>query len=156
MDCPERFWAKVDKTDGCWDFTDLSNGYGRMRIGGKKGKHYLAHRLSYIIHHPLTIDLMEHPDICVCHRCDNPKCVNPAHLFLGSQQDNHRDMVSKGRIADKRGEKHHLVKLTEQQVREIRTRYAEGGITQKELSYEYGVRSEHINKLIHRKCWSHI
>jgi len=134
----------------------LCNGYGRMRMGGRKGKHYLAHRLSYIIHHPLTIDLMEHPDICVCHRCDNPKCVNPAHLFLGSQQDNHRDMVSKGRIADKRGEKHHLVKLTEDDVREIRTRYANGGITQQQLALEYGMNNSTLNRIILRKRWKHI
>lgn len=157
MNDAERFWAKVDKSGECWEWTGgLSNGYGRIRLGGRTGKQILTHRLSYIWKHPLTIDLLEHPDICVCHRCDNPKCVNPSHLFLGSQHDNHNDMVLKGRIADKRGEKHHLAKLTEHDVREIRTRYANGGITQNKLALEYGVNNSTLNRIILRGRWSHI
>ena len=158
MECAERFWTKVDKTDGCWDFTDLCNGYGRMRMGGRKGKHYLAHRLSYIIHHPLTIDLMEHPDICVCHRCDNPKCVNPAHLFLGTHTDNMRDKETKGRAnhSIEKGEKHPRAKITEDDVREIRNKYANGGITHRQLALEYGVDRSSISSIISRKNWSYI
>ena len=96
MNDAERFWAKVDKSGECWEWTGcLVNGYGRFKLNDKMVK---SHRLSYILHHPLTINLWEHPDICVCHRCDNRKCVNPAHLFLGSNADNMNDMIKKGKV----------------------------------------------------------
>jgi hypothetical protein len=155
MNDVERFWAKVDKTGECWEWGRSLNdrGYGQF---GWNGKIIKAHRLSYALNHPLTIDLLEHPDICVCHKCDNPKCVNPSHLFLGSIGDNNKDRETKGRNADRKGEKHHLVKLTENEVREIRTRYAEGGITQEDLGIKYGVSIGAISYIIIRKNWKHI
>ena len=152
----ERFWAKVNKTDGCWEWTAkviANTGYGRIKINRKM---VLSHRYSYIIHHPLTIDLWEHREICVCHKCDNRKCVNPAHLFLGSYGDNLRDCIAKGRNPDRKGEKHPMVKLTENDVREIRTRYAEGGITHEDLGIKYGVKRETIGYIIRRLNWKHI
>ena len=157
MDDAERFWAKVEKTEGCWNWTAGLNmfGYGQFGLGNKMVR---AHRLSYVLHHPLTIELLEHREICVCHRCDNPKCVNPAHLFLGSQGDNMKDMYAKGRGGMKKakGEKQHLSKLTETQVREIRKKYANGGITQPQLALEYGVSQHSVWGIILRKSWSHI
>ena len=156
MNDVERFWTKVNKTDGCWEWTAKvieNTGYGRIKINRKM---VLSHRYSYILHHPLTIDLWENREICVCHKCDNRKCVNPAHLFLGSRGDNLRDCVAKGRNADRKGEKHPMVKLTENDVREIRTRYAEGGITQEDLGIKYGVKRETISYIILRKNWKHI
>jgi hypothetical protein len=150
----ERFWSRVNKTDGCWEWTGcIVNRYGQFYLNGKGVK---AHRYSYIIHHPITIDLWEHREICVCHRCDNPKCVNPAHLFLGSNADNMKDKMAKGRGKQPKGEKQALSKLTETQVREIRNKYANGGITQQQLALEYGVNKSNINKLIRRKRWFHI
>ena len=113
----ERFWAKVDKKgpEECWEWTGakLRDGYGRIREGGQYGRPVLAHRASW--------ELAKDPipkGMCVLHRCDNPACVNPAHLFLGTISDNAQDMVNKGRST--RGERVITSKLTEQGVHEIR------------------------------------
>jgi hypothetical protein len=157
MDDAERFWAKVDKSGECWEWTAglRGNGYGQFWMNGTN---VMSHRFSYVLHHPLTIDLLEHREICVCHRCDNPKCVNPAHLFLGSQGDNMRDRETKGRANRtlEKGEKHPSSKLTEDDVREIRIKYANGGVSQRQLALEYGITKTNIGTIILRKSWSHI
>jgi len=156
MDDAERFWSKVNKSGDCWEWTASFNttGRGQFRLNGMM---VLAHRLSYMMNHPITIDLMEgHREILVCHRCDNPKCVNPSHLFLGSYADNNRDKEAKGRGNPPKGEKHGHSKLTEDDVREIRTRYANGGVLQRQLALEYGVWQRTIGRIINRETWSHI
>ena len=152
----ERFWSKVNKKEnGCWEWTAgcVNGSYGHYRYEGKK---ILAHRYSFMMHHPLTIDLREHPKILVCHTCDNPKCVNPAHLWLGTNADNVRDRDAKGRNNQAKGEKNGMTKLTEQEVREIREKYAKGNIFQKELADEYGVRQSTIGFIITHKSWKHL
>ena len=153
MDEAERFWSKVNKTDGCWEWTGSLDrgGYGTFRDGTL----VRAHRYSYVLHHPLTIDLWEHPKMCVCHRCDNRKCVNPSHLFLGSYADNNKDMMTKGRGNKAKGEKQNA-KLTEAQVREIRIKYANGGIIHQQLALEYEVSKSVIGCIIRRENWSHL
>ena len=151
----ERFWSKVKKTDGCWEWTAycIKGGYGHYRY---EGKSILAHRFSYMIHHPLTIDLREHPKLQVCHKCDNPKCVNPAHLWLGTHTDNMRDMETKGRGNQAKGEKQGLAKLTEQQIREIREKYQKGNTSQYKLADEYGVHQATIYRIITHTTWKHL
>lgn len=111
----ERFWAKVDKTNDCWIWTGSRDqrGYGRIKNGGNK----LASRISWEMHFsPIP------PGMFVCHHCDNPPCVRPNHLFLGTQQDNMQDMRAKHRGGDSalHGASHHQAKLTEQEVLLIR------------------------------------
>lgn len=108
----ERFFLKVKKTDTCWIWTAglFKKGYGAFNI--RKGKTTSAHRWSYEFHNgPIA------KDMCVCHTCDNRTCVNPAHLFLGTHQDNVRDRHQKGRSAEK---------LTDAMVLEIRRLHIPG------------------------------
>jgi hypothetical protein len=136
----DTFWPRVDKGEGCWLWTGgvEGGGYGSIK---KKG-HHLAHRFSWELHYG------EIPDgLYVCHKCDNPPCVRPDHLFLGTHQDNMRDMAEKGRRRSGRGN----TKLTKQQVAAIRSRYSPGAVTYEQLGAEYGVSSGAINHIIHNR-----
>jgi hypothetical protein len=95
----DRLWAKVDKTGDCWIWTGAcdSKGYGRIGAGGRGGRLVRPHRVVYEAEHGAIPEGMY-----VCHHCDNPPCVRPEHLFLGTNQDNQLDAVAKGRIAVKR------------------------------------------------------
>ena len=148
----ERFWAKVAKgsSDDCWEWTAaLIKGYGEISRGGRKNGMMMAHRLSWILHNgPIPTGSI------VCHRCDNPSCVNPHHLFLGTQTDNMQDAARKGRMA--RGERHHNAKLSKSQVLEIREQYASGNTSTIILAAKYGVSQALVAKIVRRKRWKHI
>src|ERR1019366_3384667 len=117
----DRFWLNVAKSkDGCWLWTASvdSGGYGVFDTGRR------SHRYSWELHHgpiPPSDGLIV---TCVCHHCDNPRCVRPDHLFLGTQGDNMRDMAEKGRGARHAGESNPRAKLTAAIVRSIRARVA--------------------------------
>ena len=155
----ERFWAKVDRkaTDECWEWRGSHNksGYGKF---WSESKLRSAHRVVW----ELTQGLI--PDgLCVCHKCDNPSCVNPIHLFLGTQADNNRDRDRKGRTAHgkehglyARGKNNPCAKLEPSQVRAIRLVYAAGGATQADLAQEYGVSCSQIWRIVNRKRWCHL
>lgn len=144
----DYFWRKVKRGDGCWLWEGPPHnrrGYCAIQY---RGKFYLAHRVSWMIHYG---DIPG--DMLVCHHCDNPRCVNPEHLFLGTPNDNVSDMISKGRQAA--GQSHPLSRLTEADVRTIRERYA-AGTSQSELAREYGCRQTNISNIVRRKTWKHV
>lgn len=137
----ERLFSKIDQdpNNGCWNWTGTtqSNGYGNVS-GGK------AHRYSYALfvgHIPPKTD--------VCHRCDNRRCVNPSHLFLGSRRENMRDCVAKGRIAT--GERHGNCKLSSAQVAQIRAEYRGRG-DGKLLAQKFGVGRAAISSIVRGKA----
>lgn len=142
-----RFWSKVDKSGECWNWTGSLTTFGHGRVQ-RNGKHSRASRVAYeITHGPIPVGLH------VCHTCDNPRCVNPAHLFLGTQADNMADMARKGR--NQRGADHHQAILTESDVRSIRTRHA-AGEKQNALAREYGLSKAAINLIVLRRNWRHV
>ncbi len=155
----ERFYARVspEPNTGCWlwDGDGYGSGYGRIwvsdsdDIGGSRQTG--AHRISWLIHRG------DIPDgLFVCHRCDVRPCVNPDHLFLGTQSDNVRDMHAKLRHprTGAKGERHWSAKLSTTVVAEIRVRYALGDISQLELALEYGVSRPTIGHIVRRETWA--
>ena len=156
---PTLFWARVSrrKESACWEWPDSRTkaGYGRLWIHPRL--HY-AHRVAWTITNG-TIPRGLH----VCHHCDNPPCVNPAHLFLGTQADNAADMVGKGRARNKPhpGMEHRLAKLTDDDVREIRRLYCPSprkpsAFGCPALAKRYGVAPSLIHRIVKRQSWSHI
>lgn len=112
-----RFWARVVRGEGCWEWRGQRNqyGYGQFRLG-PSGPSPGAHRVSWALHHDMGVPL----GLFVLHRCDNPGCVNPAHLWLGTAKDNAADMDAKGRRAAHYRAHTRKRKLTDDQVRMIR------------------------------------
>ena len=147
------FWERVDKTsnvDGCWGWTGSKSPSGYGQTGDKRWKYKMAHRMSYAIHYgSIPQGLM------VCHRCDNPGCVNPLHLFLGTNSDNLLDASAKGRLAA--GSRNGNAKLCEKQVRRIVEEYRKRkyrGILL-ELSSRYNVSSTAIGRIVRGQGWKH-
>ena len=145
-----RFWSHVNKTEGCWEWTAArtgSNNYGRFKL---RGKPFTAHRLSYIIAHGPIPDGLK-----VLHRCDNPACVRPDHLWLGTHQDNMDDKVRKNRHWVNRGESHGMAKLTAAQVVEIRQRRASGE-KGRALAVAFNVSEATISTVCSGKRWGFV
>jgi hypothetical protein len=126
---------------GCWEWAKSlnSHGYGQLAVGGKRPE--IASRAAYAAWVGPILD-----GAYVCHRCDNPPCINPKHLFLGADLDNISDMNRKGRHSH--GERKPNHKLTDAQVAEIRARYAAGGIFQRELAAAFGVSQQLVQMLV--------
>ena len=156
----DAFWSKVRK-ESCWIWTAAINekGYGVVGVGGVTKK---AHRVAWeIANGPIK------HGACVLHRCDNPPCCNPAHLFLGSRADNNADMLAKGRkkvggtvtpvaaCAYRRGSEHGMSKLTPTIVIEMRRDRA-GGMSYSLIAKKYGVVISAAFKACTKKTWSHV
>ncbi len=135
--------GRVVEENGCWIFKKSASGaYGKIRWNGKW---YSAHRCSYDV---FVEKLDENSNKWVCHTCDTPKCVNPAHLFLGSASDNRKDAVNKKRIP--MGENNHFSKFTDKQVLEMRLMKSEG-FTYDRLSRIFNCSMAHIFSIIKNK-----
>ncbi len=145
----ERFWSGADKggPDECWEWraSKARNDYGQWCV---KGKAQQAHRAAWEL-----VNGAIPKGYFVCHKCDNPPCVNPNHLFLGTPLDNMLDAQRKGRLVHYEGEKHVNSKLTVKQVLEIRHRWNEGIASQSAMARELGVSKSLVNQIVNRKWW---
>ena len=155
----QKFWAQVEKhgpipesnpeLGPCWVWmghVDKRGGYGDLSVDGKAFK---AHRYSYVLEHG------EIPEgMLVRHKCDNPPCVNPAHLELGTNDDNMKDRLARGRYAV--GSAHAKTTLIEDQVISIRREYALGSATYASLATQYGISKPSVADIIKRRVWKHI
>ncbi len=147
-----RFWEHVDKTESCWVWTAfrLSGRYGTFGVGSEtdhsKRKEY-THRFSYELHYgPIPAGMS------VLHRCDNPACVRPDHLFLGDQRANLADMDAKGRRRVGRGMRHHLAKLTAEDVTQIRA--LSPSLSAMDLAARFSVNRGTIYRVLRGQHWS--
>lgn len=160
-----RFWRHASVSpDGCWLWLGYRDrkGYGRLNI---RGVPVLAHRFSWRLHHG-----SDPGSLLVLHHCDTPACINPEHLFLGTAADNTADMIAKGRGRWKasygddnpsrlypdrvpRGTRNGKAKLTADQVRAMRSRYAFRRVTYKQLAAEYGLTYAQTWKVVNRRAY---
>lgn len=158
MSVQQRFDSKIDKSGGenkCWLWTGHTSrwgGHGQLNIGGKLE---YAHRLAWQFNNGAIPNGM-----CVCHKCDVPRCCNPAHLFLGTASENFADMRRKGRGKPPPvvlcGEDNSTAKLTNNQVSLIRSEYELGGISQAKLGMKYSVSESNIQSIVNRLTWKHL
>lgn len=149
----ERFWEKVQKSDGCWIWTGCTSGdgYGAIKdVGGKK--QISTHRLSWKLHNGSEIP----QGMMICHSCDNPVCVNPSHLWLGTPDDNMKDRDRKGRHVPCKGQKNGNTVLTKASVIEMRLLMDKDIITDKGAAELYGISRRHACQIRHRVRWKHI
>jgi hypothetical protein len=162
----ERFWMKVTKRGRrvkgvrgrCWEWTGAldTHGYGQIAENKPEGSskpapRYLAHRFSYRLHFgEIGVGLV------IMHRCDNPVCVRPTHLKMGTHEDNVRDRGSKNRTARGAATINGGAKLYAETVREMRRRYAAGGTTCAKLGKEFGVAGPTATHAIFRRTWKHV
>lgn len=146
----DRFWAKVRKTDTCWLWTGCTRyGYGLIGSGGTFGRMVLTHRLSWELHRGPIED-----GLFVLHKCDIRACVNPDHLFLGTQDDNIKDMDSKARrrTVSPRGDKNPRAKLTEAQATEI-IALSKQGTSERKLAERFRVSRAAIRFVLSGRTW---
>ena len=133
----ERFWNKVKRGPGCWEWTAYTSGggYGYYSLNGKDHR---AHRLVYEMGHGPIPNGMK-----VCHTCDNPPCVRPSHLFIGTQKDNSLDAHKKGRL---------YTKLTPKQIEQIRADTR----TLRKIAADYDVCFTTVGRIKKKETWKHI
>lgn len=173
----ERFWEKVQQTETCWSWTAASmNGYGLLQVARRPVR---AHRLSWELHFG---EIPE--DMDVLHKCDNRGCVRPDHLYLGTDVENARDRVLRGRTARgarhgsqtkpesrprgrqhwarqrphevPRGERCATSRLTEEVVRSMKAEYLHGDVSQAWLAKKYGLSLNHVGRIIRGEAWAHV
>lgn len=153
----DKFLSSVgfSDEDSCWNWLagKYTTGYGYFYINDEK-KIVLAHRFGYeIVFGDIPANLE------ICHKCDNPSCVNPNHLFLGTHRDNMIDAVRKGRmnptLPDNRGENHGNHKLTESDIIDIRNKYY-CGESQGDIAGSYSINQSTVSRIVNGVRWKHI
>lgn len=155
-----RFWNKVHISghDKCWLWKGgvrrgKCSGYGNFHIGRSA---FTAHRVAWVMEYgPIPVGDGYH-GTCVCHRCDNRLCVNPAHLFLGSHEDNIRDMMEKGRGLKAHGESHSSAKLKDEDVIEMRRLFKTGKFKRATLAKMFGIDWSAAHFVVTGKTWKHL
>ena len=147
QDINTRFWSKVKtgNPDECWEWNGHKDkyGYGQIAIKRKMNK---SHRIAWLLNFG---DIPE--DMCVCHHCDNPSCVNPAHLFLGTYKENAEDKVNKKRQSKLFGLSNPACKLNDEQILNIRNLYKTGNFYQRELANIFKVSRSQIGAIVTKK-----
>lgn len=145
---PSRFWRMVKFTDTCWMWTGYLNACGYGVVILRRGKTMLCNRASWVLcNGPIPSGKQ------ILHRCDNPACVNPAHLFIGTHVENMQDRQDKGRTP--KGEHSGSHKLTTETVLKIREEYA-SGTNRCQLSRKYHTSKSNVFSIVHRLSWRHI
>lgn len=163
MELGEHFWKYVNKTETCWNWTgSKTRGYGHYSLSGKQ---YRTHRLMWEVVNGAIPDGM-----VICHKCDNPSCVNPDHLFIGTQADNIADCIAKGRSSKYMhkgvgagepkppyaiGEHKPNAKLTENDVREIKRLWS-NGLKMPIIAKQFGVNRSAVRQIIKGITWKHV
>lgn len=143
---PERLWSHVVILDGCWVWIGAtSGGYGKIQRGRRGAGFAWAHRVVWeLLYGEVPADMR------VLHRCDNPPCIRPTHLYLGTQEDNMRDAAARGRTSS--GENHPSHRLSAEDVRQVRTRLARGD-KQAEIARDFGVSRGTIGDIATNRTW---
>lgn len=152
----EKFMEKVKLVNGCWEWTGNieTRGYGIVNFKYKK---YKAHRVSYeIFNEKIPSGNCYKDKINILHKCDNRKCVNPDHLFLGTFMDNHRDMILKGRENHPglKGSKNSMAKINEETVLIIRS--LNGKMSQSNIGKMFNLSQTTVGSILNKKTWTHI
>lgn len=154
----ERFWEKVDKKGAieCWNWTGAKaqNGYGKFYWGTEHGRRICmnSHKASWLLSRGHIPKHRSYHGLCVLHKCDNGMCVNPRHLWLGTNKDNADDMIKKGRLYVRKGEELGVNKLTQADVIQIRCSRR----SPHDIARQFGMTVEHIRNVIRGKSWKHI
>jgi hypothetical protein len=154
----DRYWSKVDRkgADQCWNWTasTAGKGYGQIKDEGKRRQLY-SHRVAFIIAYGEPPKRNEAGEVMeVCHKCDNPRCCNPAHLFLGTRAKNAQDMSIK--LRSTWGIRSGTCKLTEDDIRLIRKLYSEMKVSQQRIAGMFSISQIQVSRIVTGKQWTHL